>query len=98
MEIWAANSLENFLEAGRAYRVPIVIEPYPEGGFGVRSPLLPELFSEGDTFEEALAHARDALQAVLELYEDLGRVLPPSMIIEAPERQPFGFDLITVPA
>jgi hypothetical protein len=33
--------------SGSTYRIPIVIEPYPEGGFGVRSPLFPELISEG---------------------------------------------------
>ena len=45
----------------------------PEGGYTVTSPTLPELVTEGDTLEEALAHVPDALQAVRELYEDLGK-------------------------
>jgi antitoxin HicB len=32
------------------YKVPLVLEPQPEGGYTVASPLLPELLTEGDTF------------------------------------------------
>ncbi len=35
-----------------------------EGGYVVTSPLDPELITEGDTFEEAVANARDAAQAL----------------------------------
>ena len=59
------------------YKLPLVFEPQPEGGFTVTSPLLSELITEGDTLEEALANAKDALRAVLELYEDMGRPIPP---------------------
>jgi antitoxin HicB len=58
------------------YKVPLVLSPQPEGGYTVTSPLLPELVTEGDTAEEALANVRDALAAVVEAYEDLGRTLP----------------------
>lgn len=58
------------------YKVPLVLSPQSEGGFTVTSPLLPELLTEGDTVEEALANVRDALAAVVEAYEDLGRSLP----------------------
>ncbi len=58
------------------YKIPLVLEPQPEGGFTVTSPLLPELLTEGDTVEEALANVQDALAAVIEAYEDLGRTLP----------------------
>ena len=61
------------------YKIPLVLTPQPEGGFTVTSPLLPELITEGDTVEEALEHVRDALQAVMESYEDLGRTLPPDL-------------------
>lgn len=60
------------------YKVPLVLSPQPEGGYTVTSPLLPELITEGDTAEEALANVRDALAAVVEAYEDLGRTLPQS--------------------
>lgn len=58
------------------YKVPLVLTPQAEGGYTVTSPLLPELITEGDTVEEAVAHVSDALQAVIELYEDLGRPFP----------------------
>jgi antitoxin HicB len=61
------------------YKVPLVLSPQPEGGFTVTSPLLPELITEGDTADEALANARDALAAVIEIYEDTGRQLPASI-------------------
>lgn len=61
------------------YKVPLTLAPQPEGGFTVTSSLLPELITEGDTAEEALDNARDALAATLELYQDLGRSLPPGL-------------------
>jgi len=36
------------------------------GGYGVTSPLEPQLVTEAKTFEEAFAMARDALQALRE--------------------------------
>jgi antitoxin HicB len=58
------------------YKVPLVLEPQPEGGYTVTSPLLPELVTEGDTLEDALANVKDALAAVIETYQDLNRPLP----------------------
>lgn len=61
------------------YKIPLVLEPQSEGGFTVTSPILPELVTEGDTIEEVLANVQDALQAVIEAYQDLGRSLPSSL-------------------
>jgi antitoxin HicB len=58
------------------YKVPLMLCPQPEGGYTVTSPVMPKLITEGDTVEEALAHVQDAMAAVVELYEDLGRPLP----------------------
>ena len=58
------------------YKVPLVLTPQPEGGYTVTSPLLPELVTEGDSLDEALASVKDALAAVVEAYADLGRTLP----------------------
>lgn len=63
----------------RVYKIPLVLTRQPEGGYTVTSPLLPELVTEGDTLDEALAHVQDAVQAVVELYEDLGKALPESL-------------------
>jgi antitoxin HicB len=57
-------------------KLPLVLTPQPEGGFTITSPLLPELVTEGDTVEEVLANIRDALEATIEAYQDLGRPLP----------------------
>jgi len=61
------------------YKVPLVLTRQPEGGYTVTSPILPELVTEGDTLGEALAHVQDAICAVVELYEDLGKQLPASI-------------------
>lgn len=50
--------------------------PQPEGGFTVTSPVLPELVTEGDSVEEVMINVQDALQAVVEAYQDMGRELP----------------------
>jgi antitoxin HicB len=64
------------------YKIPLVLTPQAEGGYTVTSPLLPELVTEGDTADEALANVRDALAAVIEAYEDLGRSLPRNAMIQ----------------
>jgi antitoxin HicB len=48
----------------------------PEAGYAVTRPALPELITDGDTVEEALAHALDALAAIVKLYEDLRKPFP----------------------
>ena len=60
------------------YKVPLVLTPQPEGGYTVTSPLLPELVTEGDSISQAIENIQDALAAVIELYEDTGRPLPPN--------------------
>jgi antitoxin HicB len=64
-------------------RIPLVFTPQPEGGYTVTSPVLPELVTEGDTLEETKHNVRDAFEAVVELYQDLGRTLPLSMTLPA---------------
>jgi antitoxin HicB len=58
------------------YKIPLVLTPQPEGGFTVTSPLLPELITEGDSIDEAMENVKDALAAVVEAYQELGRTLP----------------------
>ena len=60
----------------------MILEPQPEGGYTVTSPLLPELITEGDTIAEVLANAEDAFAAVAEIYEDRGRPLPSSIYVD----------------
>jgi len=42
------------------YKIPLLLEPQPEGGYTVTSPSLSELVTEGDTVAEALHHVQDA--------------------------------------
>ena len=58
------------------FKIPLVLSPQPEGGFTVTSPLLPELVTEGDSIDDALANVKDALAAVVEIYHEDGRQLP----------------------
>lgn len=79
------------------YKVPLLLTPQPEGGFTVTSPLLPELLTEGDTAELALENVRDALAAVLEIYEDLGRPLPSASHVSVEGGPVFIETLVTMP-
>jgi antitoxin HicB len=54
----------------------IVLEPAEEGGFVVHVPALPEVCTEGDTEEEALAMAREAIEVVLEHRIERGQPVP----------------------
>ena len=54
-------------------KLPLVLDSQPEGGYTVTCPILPELITEGDTVQEALNNASDALAAVIEAYQDLGK-------------------------
>ncbi len=69
---------------GLLYRIPLTLSPQPEGGYTVTSTALPELVTEGDTAREALANVQDALQAAIELYQDLGKALPKGIESQQP--------------
>jgi len=58
------------------YKLPLVFEPQPGGGYTVTCPILAELVTEGDTVSEALANVQDAVAALIEAYEDLQRPQP----------------------
>jgi hypothetical protein len=45
-------------------KIPLVLDPQPEGGYAITCPLLPELITEGDKAEEALRNVPDALGAL----------------------------------
>jgi antitoxin HicB len=54
------------------YKLPLVLEPQPEGGVTITCPLLPELITEADTLEEVVPHVTDALAAIIEAFQDVG--------------------------
>jgi predicted RNase H-like HicB family nuclease len=53
--------------------------------------VLPELITEGDTPDEVMPQVRDALAAVLELYEDQGNPLPANLQ-QDPQMAPIWFE------
>ncbi len=53
------------------YKLPLILEPQPEGGYTITCPLLPSLITEADTLEEVMPNVADALAALIEAYEDL---------------------------
>jgi antitoxin HicB len=59
-----------------AHSFTVVLEPQPEGGFTVSVPALPEVVTEGETEEEALAMARDAIRLALDYRKEQGLQIP----------------------
>ncbi|MFH1056126.1 MAG: type II toxin-antitoxin system HicB family antitoxin [Candidatus Altiarchaeota archaeon] len=51
----------------------VLLEPDVEGGYTVQVLGLPGCFTEGDTKEEALANARDAITLYIEHLKDKGK-------------------------
>jgi antitoxin HicB len=60
----------------QSYGFSIILEPQEGGGFTVLVPALPEVVTEGDTEEEALAMAEDAIRLVLEDRAARGEPIP----------------------
>ena len=58
-------------------RFKIVLEwNEDEGGYTVTVPALPGCITEGDTAEEALVNAKEAITSYLKALEKLGRPIP----------------------
>ena len=60
-------------------RFTIHMLPEAHGGYTVRVPALPPVVTYGQTYEEALANAREAIEAVLEVYRQDGLAIPPDI-------------------
>ena len=58
------------------YSFSVILEPQEEGGFTVLVPALPEVVTEGDTEQEALANAEEAIRAILEYRRYNGIPIP----------------------
>src|SRR5690242_16548266 len=67
----------------RAY--PAMLTPDPDGGFTVTFRDVPEAITEGDTREEVLLRAEDALESALAMYVAAKEPLPTSSEPEADE-------------
>lgn len=54
----------------------VVLEPDPEGGYVAVIPAFPGCYSQGDTAEEALANAREAIELTIEDMDAAGEPIP----------------------
>jgi len=61
---------------GNLYKVPILLDPQPEGGWTITCPILPGLITEADTAYEVPINVADALNALIECYEELRQPIP----------------------
>ena len=61
------------------YKLPLVLEPQPEGGYTITCPLIPGLITEADTLDQVQPHVTDALAALIEGYQALGKAMPPAL-------------------
>ena len=69
----------------------IVVDPDPDGGFTVTVPALPGCITQGETIEECLAHAQEAIELYIEALVASGEPIPE-------ERQPPQVLKVTVAA
>ncbi len=59
------------------YKFPYIIEP-DEGGFYATCPALKGCSTQGDTYEEALANIKEAIEGYLECLKNNGEEIPTS--------------------
>ena len=62
------------------YSFSVILEPQQGGGFTVLVPALPEVITEGDTEQEALKNAEEAIRAILDYRRDNGIRSQPTQI------------------
>lgn len=64
------------------YSFSVILEPQQGGGFTVLVPALPEVATEGESEQDALANAEEAIRAVLEYRRDHGLLIPSDTYLE----------------
>jgi antitoxin HicB len=69
----------------------IVLEPAEEGGFVVYVPALPEVATCGDTRDEAISNAREAIELAIEHRHERGEAIPAD---RSPHEQAAGNDRV----
>ncbi len=57
----------------------VYIEPAEEGGYIATAPQLPGCVTQGETVEEAMAMAKDAIQGYMASLRKHGEPLPPGL-------------------
>ncbi len=54
----------------------VVVHPAEEGGYWVEVPALPGCYSQGESVEEALNNAKEAIQLYLEVLDEDKKPIP----------------------
>lgn len=60
----------------QVFNFTAIFEPAEEGGYVVFVPALPGCVTQGETLEEAMIMAKDAIEGYLASMKDLGEKLP----------------------
>ena len=65
------------------YTVVLVFSP-DDGVYLVSVPAFPEVHTYGETEEQAVANAKEAIELAVEMYQEEGRLLPqdPAVVVE----------------
>ncbi|MCU0652059.1 MAG: type II toxin-antitoxin system HicB family antitoxin [Candidatus Omnitrophica bacterium] len=63
------------------HRFKIILEKEPEGGFSVSVPALPGCATQGETVEECMANAKEAIELYLESLKEDGIALPDNDVL-----------------
>ncbi len=63
-------------------RYKILIEKNEEGSYTVTVPLLPGCITQGDTIEEAISNAKEAISGHIEAIKTLGKPIPVEILVE----------------
>jgi antitoxin HicB len=61
------------------FSVRLYLEPDPSGVYTVTSPDVPGLVTEGRTPTEILTNVQDALDGLIEAWQELGMEIPPAL-------------------
>lgn len=54
----------------------VILHPADEGGYWAEVPALPGCYAQGETVEEVLLHAREAIEAHLAAFKGEGQTSP----------------------
>jgi antitoxin HicB len=63
----------------KLFSIRLYLEPNPGGVYTVTSPDVPGLVTEGRTPAEILANVQDALDGLMEAWQELGMSFPPAL-------------------
>lgn len=64
------------LDEGKQYSLPLVLTPEDDGGYSVVCPFLPGAVSQGDTIDETISNAKEALGLLIETYQTENMKIP----------------------